>query len=132
MTALFKQIGDVAMNILGSVGDLIVGVFTLDIDKIKSALGKGFDAIKGAVTQPKAIIGGAINGWNKELSKPIDKEVTISPKTGPKDNDNPINLTPNGTPKGWRGHCTNQHVHQQPCANPYIYAFTTCFLGVFL
>ncbi|MFJ1424718.1 hypothetical protein ACILD6_01075 [Capnocytophaga canimorsus] len=103
MTALFKQIGDVAMNILGSVGDLIVGVFTLDIDKIKSALGKGFDAIKGAVTQPKAIIGGAINGWNKELSKPIDKEVTISPKTGPKDNDNPINLTPNGTPKGGGG-----------------------------
>lgn len=103
MTALFKQIGDVAMNILGSVGDLIVGVFTLDIDKIKSALGKGFDAIKGAVTQPKAIIGGAINGWNKELSKPIDKEVTISPKTDPKDNDNPINLTPNGTPKGGGG-----------------------------
>lgn len=103
VTTLFHRVGEIAMNVLGSVGDLLVGIFTLDVDKIKSALGKGFDAIKGAVSAPKALISGAIDGWNKELGETINKEVKVSPKTNPDDDKNPVNLTPNGTPKGTGG-----------------------------
>ena len=85
VTNVFKSIRDVAMNVLGGVGDLLVGIFTLDVDKIKSGLNKGFDAIKGVTDIGKGVIDGAIDGWNKDLSAPIDKEVNIVTTTGEKD-----------------------------------------------
>lgn len=80
ITDTFYHIRDVAKNVIGSVGDLIVGIFTLDIDRIKAGLSKGFDALKGVVNTSNATVNGAIKGWNKELEAPIQKEVNITNK----------------------------------------------------
>lgn len=76
--SVFKSIRDIAVNALGSVGDLIVGIFTLDIDRIKSSLSKGFNVVKEtALLLPKQLKG-AYDGWNKELSKPVNKDVKVT------------------------------------------------------
>ncbi|WP_434575512.1 tape measure protein [Riemerella anatipestifer] len=101
-TAAFKAVGGVAKSVLGAVGDLIIGVFTLDIDKIKSALGKGFDAIKGAVSLPKKTIEGAVDGWNKKIEKPITKKLKVTSENLTPEN-KPTDLSPIGNipkPKG--------------------------------
>ena len=47
IVSVFKAFGKAAMGILGSVGDILMGVFTLDLDKIKS----GFKGIGSAMTE---------------------------------------------------------------------------------
>ncbi|GEN71589.1 tape measure protein [Chryseobacterium lathyri] len=76
--SVFKSIKDIAVNILGGVGDLLVGIFTLDTDKIKSALSKGFNAVKDTGLMIPKAMKGAYEGWNKELEKPINKAVKIT------------------------------------------------------
>ena len=76
--SVFNSIKNVAVNILGSVGDLIVGIFTLDLDKIKSALSKGFGAVKDTAKLIPGVVQGAYDGWNKELEKPIKKDIKIT------------------------------------------------------
>lgn len=78
--SIFKSIKDMAINILGGVGDLLVGIFTLDTDKIKSALSKGFGAIKETAKLIPLAVRGAYDGWNKELEKPVKKAVKITTK----------------------------------------------------
>lgn len=43
---VFQEFGKASLKILGGVGDLIMGIFTLDIDKIK----QGFSGISGALS----------------------------------------------------------------------------------
>ena len=76
--SVFNSIKNVAVNILGSVGDLLVGIFTLDLDKIKSALSKGFGAVKDTAKLIPGVVQGAYDGWNKELEKPIKKDIKIT------------------------------------------------------
>ncbi|AKK71583.1 hypothetical protein OK18_02050 [Chryseobacterium gallinarum] len=76
--SVFKSIKDIAVNILGGVGDLLVGIFTLDTDKIKSALSKGFGAVKDTAKLIPNVVKGAYDGWNKELEKPVKKAVKIT------------------------------------------------------
>ncbi|REC64083.1 hypothetical protein DRF65_00465 [Chryseobacterium pennae] len=76
--SVFKSIKDMAVNILGGVGDLLVGIFTLDTDKIRSALSKGFGAVKDTAKLVPNIVKGAYEGWNKELEKPVQKAVKIT------------------------------------------------------
>ncbi|WP_185284960.1 tape measure protein [Elizabethkingia anophelis] len=76
--SVFKSIRDIAVNYLGGVADLIVGVFTLDIDKIKSAMQKGFNVVKETALILPRQLKGAYDGWNKELSKPVNKDVKIT------------------------------------------------------
>lgn len=76
--SVFKSIRDIAVNILGGVGDLLVGIFTLDTDKIKSALSKGFNVIKETGILIPNAMKGAYEGWNKELEKPVKKAVKIT------------------------------------------------------
>jgi tape measure domain-containing protein len=76
--SVFKHIKEVAMNVLGSVGDLLVGIFTFDVDMIKSGLAKGFDAITGAFDTVDAVVNGAVEGWNKKLEAPISKNIKVS------------------------------------------------------
>jgi hypothetical protein len=45
---VFSNIASAAKNYLGGLGDLLIGVFTMDPSKIKSGLGKLGDALKGA------------------------------------------------------------------------------------
>lgn len=76
--SVFKSIKDITVNILGGVGDLLVGIFTLDTDKIKSALSKGFGAVKDTAKLIPNVVKGAYEGWNKELEKPVKKAVKIT------------------------------------------------------
>ncbi len=78
--SVFKSIKEMAVNILGGVGDLLVGIFTLDTDKIKSALSKGFGAVKETAKLIPLAVRGAYDGWNKELEKPVKKAVKITTK----------------------------------------------------
>ena len=78
--SVFKSIRDIAVNALGGVGDLMVGIFTLDIDKIKSSLSKGFETVKKVGTAIPDAMKGAYEGWNKELEKPINKNVKVTAK----------------------------------------------------
>lgn len=78
--AVFKSIRDIAVNILGGVGDLLVGIFTLDVDKIKSALSKGFSAVKDTAKLIPNAVKGAYDGWNKDLEKPVNKSVKVTTK----------------------------------------------------
>lgn len=78
--AIFKSIRNIAVNILSGVGDLLVGIFTLDTNKIKSALSKGFNVIKDTGTLIPNAMKGAYEGWNKELEKPIKKAVKVTTK----------------------------------------------------
>lgn len=78
--SIFKSIRNIAVNILGGVGDLLVGIFTLDTDKIKSALSKGFNVVKDTAKLIPNAVGGAYDGWNKELEKPIKKAVKVTTK----------------------------------------------------
>jgi tape measure domain-containing protein len=96
--AVFKSIRDVAVNILGGVGDLLVGIFTLDTDKIKSGLLKGLETTKKGVAAIPNIMKGAYDGWNKELEKPINKSVKLTTKT----KETPAGISPAGfvTPGG--------------------------------
>ncbi|GAA3954157.1 hypothetical protein [Hymenobacter algoricola] len=45
LVEVFKQIGVSALNFLGGVGDLLIGIFTLDTAKIKSGLKATFDGV---------------------------------------------------------------------------------------
>lgn len=90
--AVFKSIRDIAVNILGGVGDLLVGIFTLDVDKIKSALSKGFSAVKDTAKLIPNAVKGAYDGWNKDLEKPINKSVKVTTKNVPA----PAGTTPPG------------------------------------
>ncbi|HUH35133.1 MAG TPA: tape measure protein [Moheibacter sp.] len=76
--SVFKSIRDVAVNVLGGVADLLVGIFTLDVDMIKSALSKGFDAIADTVMVVPNMINEGMKGWNEELEKPITKDVKLN------------------------------------------------------
>lgn len=78
--SVFKSIKEMAINILGGVGDLLVGIFTLDTDKIKSALLKGFGVVKETAMLIPNAIKGAYEGWNKELEKPVKKAVKVTTK----------------------------------------------------
>ena len=53
--SVFKAFGNAALGILGGVGDLIMGIFTFDIAKIKQGFSGIGDAMKGGFT--KAIDG---------------------------------------------------------------------------
>lgn len=66
----FLDIAGAAKTILGGVGDLIVGIFTLDIDKITAGL-------KGAFKGVTEVIDGKLPKINKDLEKPIIKKITI-------------------------------------------------------
>lgn len=77
---VFTNIKEIIMNTLGSVADLLVGVFTLDIDKIKSGFMKAMESQKGVVKQYYAGLQGASEGWNKELEKPITKDIEVGIK----------------------------------------------------
>ncbi len=87
-SSTFTTIKNIATNVLGGVGDLLVGIFTLDMERIKSALSKGFDAIgEGFKSIPNAV-GGAIDGWNKDLEAPISKNVKVNQQVTQKNTDN--------------------------------------------
>ena len=75
--SIFGNIRDIVVNSLGSVSDLMVGVFTMDVSKIKSGLKKALDAQLGVAKQMFAGADGAMKGWNEELEAPIDKNVKV-------------------------------------------------------
>lgn len=81
---VFGNIRDIVVNTLGSIGDLIVGVFTFDADKIASGLKKALDAQAGVAKHTFAGMKGAVDGWNKNLEAPIKKQIEVEVATGKK------------------------------------------------
>ena len=78
---VFKAFGKAALGILGGVGDLIMGIFTLDIDQIKKgfsgigdALSSGLtDGIDGIKANAKELAGTVVDNFNDALkSKKIE------------------------------------------------------------
>lgn len=65
----FTRIKNVAMSILGGVGDLLVGIFTLDMDKIKSAMAQFGHAIKegNPISTAKAMAEDFSKGYSEGL-----------------------------------------------------------------
>lgn len=76
----FNHVKDVAKMALGSVGDLLIGIFTFDIDRIKSSLAKGFGTVHEITKAALDSTAGMAQAWNEELDKPINKEVNVTVK----------------------------------------------------
>jgi methyl-accepting chemotaxis protein len=74
---VFKAFGKAALGILGGVGDLIMGIFTLDIDQIKkgfSGIGDALsssltDGIDGIKANAKELAGTVVDNFNDALKK---------------------------------------------------------------
>ncbi|MDF7810518.1 tape measure protein [Hymenobacter sp. YC55] len=82
VTTTFKTIKDDALKYLGGVGDLIVGVFTLDTEKIKAGLKATFDAtedvvFKSGMRNAKAFV----DGYHANKDNKITRTVTVDTKT---------------------------------------------------
>jgi len=71
VTTVFQQISSAAKNYLGGVGDLLIGIFTFDVDKIKSGLRKGFEGVKTVVTLPVKQATASYKAFNAELTKGV-------------------------------------------------------------
>ena len=90
---VFKAFGKAALGILGGVGDLIMGIFTLDIDQIKkgfSGIGDALsssltDGIDGIKANAKELAGTVVDNFNDALkSKEIEK-IKVGVKIVPSD-----------------------------------------------
>lgn len=98
--SVFKSIKDQAVHYLSGLGDLLVGIFTFDVDKIKSGLSKGFNVVKDTAKLIPNSMKAAYDGWNKELEKPVSKNIKITTKTKETALTPPGGLTGGKTPPG--------------------------------
>ncbi|QHL87398.1 hypothetical protein GU926_08105 [Nibribacter ruber] len=72
VSSVFTSIKNAAVNVLGGVADLLVGIFTLDVNKIKSGLKKTFDGVVNDVGGAGARAGMAyIDGYTSSQDKRI-------------------------------------------------------------
>lgn len=81
ITKTFEGIRDAAKNILGGVGDVLEGVFTLNPAKIKAGFKQAFSGVKEGV---KAPIDGMIAGqiaYHKKLTKSNESLASATGKT---------------------------------------------------
>ena len=107
---VFKAFGKAALGILGGVGDLIMGIFTLDIDQIKKgfsgigdALSSGLtDGIDGIKANAKELAGTVVDNFNDALKSKkiehikVEAEVAKSSE-GSSTTPTTTPTTPNGT-----------------------------------
>lgn len=85
IVAVFKAFGSAAVGILGGVGDLIMGIFTLDVEKIKkgfsgigNAMKTGFtDAFDGIKENAKELGGNVIDNFNDALKKKTIEKIKV-------------------------------------------------------
>lgn len=86
IVAVFKAFGSAAIGILGGVGDLIMGIFTLDVEKIKkgflgigSALKTGFsDAFDGIKENAKILGENVVDNFNDALKTKKIKKLKVN------------------------------------------------------
>ncbi|NME69006.1 phage tail tape measure protein [Flammeovirga aprica] len=89
----FVSIKDVAVNILGGIGDMIAGVFNGNVDQIKAgakALGKGLVSatpVGFAMKYGSNLAGAFTKGYNAEMKsaklEKLNHKVSVSPTTQP-------------------------------------------------
>lgn len=86
---VFERIKNTAMNILGGVGDLLVGIFTLDMDKIKSAMAQFGQVIKenNPISQAKKMAEDFSKGYNEGLKL---EKITLDDPLKAKDDANAV------------------------------------------
>ena len=107
---VFQAFGKAALQILGGVGDLIMGIFTLDLGKIKQgfsgisgALSSGLtDGIDGIKANAQQLAETVVDNFNDALkSKKIEHiKVEAEVVSGGKNNSDITTPTPTGTPTG--------------------------------
>lgn len=79
--ANFQAIKDVAMKALGGLGDLLLGIFTFDGDRIK----KGWDSLKNSAQEvSKSTVEAFKNAYNSELEKATDETAKKHEEEGQK------------------------------------------------
>ena len=90
---VFKAFGTAAIGILGGVGDLIMGIFTLDIDKIKkgfSGIGDALsssltDGIDGIKENAKELAGTVVDNFNDALKSKKIENIKVGVEVVPSD-----------------------------------------------
>ena len=83
--AVFMNLKELAMNVLGGIGDLLIGIFTFDKDKISA----GLDKLKGGFVEYGTKVG-------ESFKTGYDKGVALKSKTDAKGN--PISTVLGGDP----------------------------------
>lgn len=82
VTTTFKTIKDDALKYLGGVGDILVGIFTLDVDKIKAGFKATMDAtVDMAFTSGLRNAQAFMNGYNSNKNNKITRSVTVNTET---------------------------------------------------
>ncbi len=82
-TGAFQVIGEIAKNVFGGIGDLLTGIFSGDLDIIKSGIGKLGESIKAQFTDlPKSITQGFMNGETFQIGMNLAKATGASSDTG--------------------------------------------------
>lgn len=85
IVTVFKAFGSAAVGILGGVGDLIMGIFTLDVEKIKkgfsgigNAMKTGFtDVFDGIKENAKELGGNVVDNFNDAINKKKISKIKI-------------------------------------------------------
>lgn len=68
---VFENLKNAALQYLGGVGDILVGIFTLDVDKIKSGFSSAFEGVKDLYTGAGE---GVADAYNKGYDDKIESE----------------------------------------------------------
>lgn len=105
---IFKAFGKAAMGIFGSIGDIIMGVLTLDIAKIKKgfsgigdAMSDGFnEAVDGIKANATELGNTVVDNFNDALEKKTIKKLTVEAEVSAPTEGTPTGGTTTGTPKG--------------------------------
>ena len=103
---VFKAFGKAALGILGGVGDLIMGIFTLDIDQIKKgfsgigdALSSGLtDGIDGIKANAKELAGTVVDNFNDALKSKKIEHIKVEAEVAPSGEGDSGSPTPTTTP----------------------------------
>ena len=105
---IFKAFGKAVMGIFGSISDIIMGVLTLDIAKIKkgfsgigAAMSDGFnEAVDGIKADATELGNTVVDNFNDALEKKTIKKLTVEAEVSAPGKGTPTGGTPTGTPKG--------------------------------
>jgi hypothetical protein len=78
---IFQNIKNAAMNILGGVANLLMGVFTLDVDMIKKGLKSAFEGVKDMHIGLGKGVGAAFNkGYDDKLKAEAAEKLKVKAK----------------------------------------------------
>ena len=92
LIAIIKAYGKAALKVLGSVGDILIGIFTLDTKRIKKgfsgigdALSGGVsDALDGVKSNAKVLANTVVDNFNDSIKKKTIERIKVEAEVVPK------------------------------------------------